>query len=282
MVTGLTKIGNETGKPVRRNKKLKDPNGCKITLIKRDPFRQAIDAVAEAHKQRVDKAFAKSLGDPEGFERRLAKLRARFDAELTLVMTELQKLVPESSSAPRRQRGGAVKNPTGEDLVQEDGYADKENRRRDRDQGSGKTRLSDESKVTGSKSRNGRLSPQREQAMQRMEEQARMQKRVGETDEQAFSRFITSDPVGREIFAEYRSSELMKVLKSVGCARDDKSVADDEDDDGMDPEAAMEACEKRVSELVARGASAAAAWDEVSLSPTFKCAKRHTVSRVDV
>jgi hypothetical protein len=57
-------------------------------------------------------------------------------------------------------------------------------------------------------------------------------------------------------------------------------AVDDEDDDGMDPEAAMEQCQKRVSELVARGASAAAAWDEVSVTPVFRCAKRFTVSRV--
>jgi hypothetical protein len=112
-----------------------------------------------------------------------------------------------------------------------------------------------------------------------LEEQTRMQKRSDETDEQAFSRFITSDPVGREMFTEYRESQLMSMRKACGCAPANMSAADAEDDDGMDPEAAMEACEKRVSELVARGASAAAAWDEVSLSSIFKSAKRLTVAR---
>jgi hypothetical protein len=188
-------------------------------------------------------------------------------------------LAPESSATPPR-RGGAVQNPTGDDLLQADGYADEESRRRARDQGSRKTRVSDQGQVTGPKGRNGRLNPRRQQVLERLEEEARMQKRGDETDEQAFARFVSSDPVGREMFAEYRESQLMGVLKACGCARDDKSAADDED--GIDPEAAMEACEKRVSELVARGASAAAAWAEVSLSPIFKSAKRHAVSRVDV
>jgi hypothetical protein len=72
----------------------------------------------------------------------------------------------------------------------------------------------------------------------------------------------------------------MDVLKSMRSASGDEAAVDDENDDGMDPEVAMEQCEKRVSELVARGASAAAAWDEVSASPIFKCAKRLTVRRV--
>jgi hypothetical protein len=41
----------------------------------------------------------------------------------------------------------------------------------------------------------------------------------------------------------------------------------DADDDEMEPEEVMEACEKRVAKLMARGDSAAAAWDEVSRSP---------------
>ena len=54
----------------------------------------------------------------------------------------------------------------------------------------------------------------------------------------------------------------------------------DAEDEVLEPNDAMEACQKRVAELVARGASAAAAWDEVSKSAVFKCAKRLTVSRV--
>ena len=81
------------------------------------------------------------------------------------------------------------------------------------------------------------------------------------------------------MFAEYRNSQLMDELKSLGCAPNDMGMVDDEDDDDMDPEAAMDACEKRGSELVARGANTAAAWDEVSLSPIFKCAKRLIVAR---
>ena len=76
----------------------------------------------------------------------------------------------------------------------------------------------------GSEGRSGQLSPQRQQAMERLEEQARMQKRGDETDEQSFARFITSDPVGREMFADYRNSQLMDVLKSFGCAPDGKSA----------------------------------------------------------
>ena len=54
---------------------------------------------------------------------------------------------------------------------------------------------------------------------------------------------------------------------------------DDDEEDWMDPDEAMEGCEKRVSELVTRGASPAAAWDEVSITPMFKCAKRLVVRR---
>ena len=42
----------------------------------------------------------------------------------------------------------------------------------------------------------------------------------------------------------------------------------------------MEACEKRVCELVVRGVSPAAAWDEVSITRMFKSAKRLKVGRM--
>jgi hypothetical protein len=40
------------------------------------------------------------------------------------------------------------------------------------------------------------------------------------------------------MFAEYRNSPLMDVLKSLGCAPNDMGMVDDEDDDDMDPVAA--------------------------------------------
>jgi hypothetical protein len=58
--------------------------------------------------------------------------------------------------------------------------------------------------------------------------------------------------------------------------------ANDVEEDRMDPDEALEACEKRVSELVARGASPAAAWDEVSITPMFKSAKRLVVRKVSM
>ena len=190
------------------------------------------------------------------------------------------------------QREGAVLSPTGEDLVQKDGYADKKSRHRARDQDSPKTRVPDQGQVTGSKGRNGRLSPQRQQAMERLEEQARMQKRGSETDEQAFARFVSSDPVGREMFAEYRGSQLMDVLKACGCARMAKdedatspSRGDEDNDDPYDgtPEEAMSEVEDEVKELCEKGISPGEAWDRVSSAniARFAVAKRHTVSRVD-
>ena len=201
-------------------------------------------------------------------------------------------------SAPAPNSGGAVENPTGDVLIQEDGYADEENRRRARNQGSGKTRVPDQAQVMGSKGRNDRVSPQRQQAMERMQEQARMQKRGDETDEQAFSRFITSDRHGREMFAEYRNSQLIGVMKSLGCAA---SVTDEESSgieenpnpprtvetepwDGT-PASALEEVEERVRELMEdEGLSEMMAYERaISEDPTrFAMAKRHTVSRRDV
>jgi hypothetical protein len=253
--------------------------GTKILL--RKCAGAAFDALVKAHKRRVDKAFMKSLGDPDAFLNRLAKLRARFDHELSIAKRELERLNTEASAPAQRQRDeGVVAESAGEDLVQADGYADREQRCRDIDQSSPKTRVPEQGQVAGFKGESDRLSPRRRQAIERMEEQARLRKRVDETHEQAFTRFIASDPLGREMFAKYRQSQLMDVLKSIGSAPGGGDAADDDDDDGTDPEAAMEQCEKRVSELVARGASAAAAWDEVSVSPIFKCAKRLTVRRV--
>ena len=96
---------------------------------------------------------------------------------------------------------------------------------RARNQGSGKTRVLDQAQVMGFTGPNEQVSPQRQQAMERMQEQSRIQKRGDETDEQAFSRFITSDRKGREMFAEYRNSQLIDVMKSLGCAA---SAADEE------------------------------------------------------
>jgi hypothetical protein len=42
----------------------------------------------------------------------------------------------------------------------------------------------------------------------------------------------------------------------------------------------MEACEKRVCELVVRGLSPVAVWDEVSITRMFKSAKRLKVGRM--
>jgi hypothetical protein len=53
-----------------------------------------------------------------------------------------------------------------------------------------------------------------------------------------------------------------------------------DEEDGSDPDAAMEACEKRVCELVVRGHTPAAAWDEVSITRMFKSAKRLKVGRM--
>jgi hypothetical protein len=78
----------------------------------------------EAHKKRVDRAFAKSLDDPAAFARRLPKLRARFEDDLALVRTEFEKMGPETSAPPPRP-GAAVENPTGEHLAQEEGYIDR-------------------------------------------------------------------------------------------------------------------------------------------------------------
>lgn len=57
---------------------------------------------------------------------------------------------------------------------------------------------------------------------------------------------------------------------------------DPDADDDMEPKEAMQACEKRVAELVARGVTATAAWDEISRSPVFKAAKRLVVSKVAI
>jgi hypothetical protein len=53
------------------------------------------------------------------------------------------------------------------------------------------------------------------------------------------SRFITSDPVGRELFGKYRSTQLMDVLKSFGCARPakDEETTSRSDGDGDDDDA---------------------------------------------
>jgi hypothetical protein len=265
--------------------------GDVVRIVLRKSAVTALDALTEAHKRRIDKAFKRSLGNPAAFAKRVAKLRARFDGELTLVKSEFEKLVPESSAAPP-QREGAVLNPTDGDLIEEDGYADEDSRRRASDRSSGKTRVSDQGHVTGSKGRNGGLSPQRQQAMERLEEQARMQKRGSETDEQAFSRFVSSDPVGREMFAEYRGSQLMDMLKACGCARLAKdedvtspSDGDEDDDDPYDgtPEEAMAEVEDEVKKLCEKGISLGEAWDRASTAniARFAMAKRHTVSRGD-
>jgi hypothetical protein len=67
----------------------------------------AIDALAEAHKKRVDRAFKKSLGDPAAFGKRLAKLRARFDGELALVRLSSRNW---PQNPPPRHRGAEAQS----------------------------------------------------------------------------------------------------------------------------------------------------------------------------
>jgi hypothetical protein len=92
----------------------------------------------------------------------------------------------------------------------------------------------------------------------------------------------------RGLHADYRNAQLRSVVKTYSpfpsrpTRSDDEDVAgaNDDEEDCMAPDEAMEECEKRVSELVARGASPAAAWDKVSVSPIFKCAKRLKVGKL--
>jgi hypothetical protein len=121
------------------------------------------------------------------------------------------------------------------------------------------------------------------------EQMGRMQARAGaafpdQDPAVAFEKYLGTAE-GRQMHADYRNAHLRSVLKSYSpypspaTRSDDADVARVNEDDGMDPDAAMEACEKRVSELVARGASPAAAWDEVSITPMFKSAKRLKVGK---
>jgi hypothetical protein len=123
------------------------------------------------------------------------------------------------------------------------------------------------------------------------EQMGRMQARAGAVfpDQDlavAFERFLATTE-GRAMHAEYRNAHLRSVVKTYSpfpsrpARSDDADVACAKDEeDGLNPDAAMAACEKRVSELVARGASPGAAWDDVSITPMFKSAKRLVVRKV--
>ncbi len=180
----------------------------KLITEEANPEGELIDRAADGHKRRIGRALRKCT-DGADFDRRVAKSRRKFDAQIEGV---LESLALEA----------AGQNPL--TVIGQEGFAKVDRARRAEDRDSGETRVPDQGQVMGSEGRSGQLSPQRQQAMERLEEQARMQKCGDETDEQSFARFITSDPVGREMFADYRNSQLMDVLKSFGCAPDGKSA----------------------------------------------------------
>jgi hypothetical protein len=88
------------------------------------------------------------------------------------------------------------------------------------------------------------LSPGKQQLYERMVEQAALQKRPDETDEQSFSRFITEDPAGRTLFNAYQSVPV--VPRST--LRADQKAA--ETDDAIEPDDDREEQDEAYGELM--------------------------------
>jgi hypothetical protein len=235
MASGLRKRGPYTLPELNRRLRKRAESGeggSPIMLVKRaDPvqtFKRAVDMHLARFKANVDAGgdIAKAR---RKYDRRVARARAAADAALTA-----PGLAERDEAARARDQGspGMMTPTTGSDAdYSPSGFRNLKT-----------TGYDEGSEDEGSDGISDSLSPGRRQVYERIVERSWMQKRDGETPEMAFSRFITDDPEGRQLFKAYKSAP--------NTDDDDTEPDDDEDDD--DDDDAMEQLNRRARKLAKR------------------------------
>jgi hypothetical protein len=278
-------------------------HGCRIMLVKRDPTLTAIDLAFADHRLAVDNAFAESVIDGTGgagFDRRAAKLRKKLDAKLREVRRDAVRPADPTDDRPSHSAG-----PDPTDVESDGAFADRDDARRFRQNASPgmATPEGDEFALSpapsdGSSDRRG---PAARQRYERMQKAASAQRRDGETDAMALSRWITDSPAGKAAYAEDRHAALTEACKAyrrgsrvapsseTGRLTDDDDdpdsaadpmPAEDQVDDDDDPEGAYRALMRKAEEVAAeRGITQAQAFEkllvarEPGLRSLVKCAR---------
>jgi hypothetical protein len=280
-------------------------DGCRVVLIKRDPVLLAIDRAFADHWLAVDNAFAESVLDRSGgagFDRRAARLRKKLDARLREVRRDADlRPADPADDRPSLSAGG---DPT--EVESSDAFADRDGARRFR-QNASPDMASPEGddfalSPAPSDGSSDRLGPTARQRYERMRKAADAQRRDGETDAMALSRWISDTPAGRSAYLEDRHASLTEACKvyrrgsrdaaspdtgrltddddDPDSAADPMPAEDQFDDDDDDPEAAYRALMRKAEWLAAeRGITQAQAFEKLlvarkpELRSLVKCAR---------
>jgi hypothetical protein len=261
-------------------------DGCRIELIKRDPLLTAIDRAFADHWLGVDNAFAESVLDGTGgagFDRRAAKLRKKLDRRLEAVRDADLRPADPAEDRPSLSAGA---DPA--DVESGGAFADRDGARRFRQNASPGMATPDGDDDALSPAPSGgssdRLGPAARQRYDQMRKAADVQRRAGETDAMALSRWITETPAGKAAYLEDRHVSLTEACKvyrrgsQVAPSSDTGRLTDDDDDaeavddptaaedqiDDDDPEAAYRAMMRKAEELAAeRGVTPAQAFERL-------------------
>jgi hypothetical protein len=179
-------------------------DGCRVMLIKRDPVLLAIDRAFADHWLAVDNAFAESVLDRSGgagFDRRAARLRKELDRRLREVRRDA---VPPADQTDDRPSLSACADPS--DVESDGAFADRDGARRFRQNASPDMATPEGDDFALSPAPSGvssdRLSPTARQRYERMQKAANAQRRDGESDAMALTRWITDTPAGKAAYAK--------------------------------------------------------------------------------
>jgi hypothetical protein len=264
---------------------------CRVMLIKRDPLLTAVDRAFADHRLGLDSAFAESVLDGTGgagFDRRAARLRKKLDARLR----EVRRGAEPADPTDDRPSLSAGADPS--DVESDGAFADRDGARRFRQDASpgmatpegDDAALSPAPSGGSSDASSDRLGPTARQRYDRMQKAANAQRRDGETDAMALSRWINESPAGRSAYLEDRHASLTETCKAyrrgsrdAGSSDTDRLTDDDDDpeavadptpaedqvdDDDDDPEAAYRAMMRKAEGLAAeRGITQAQAFEKL-------------------
>jgi hypothetical protein len=275
---------------------------CRVMLVKRDPLLLAIDRAFADHWLGIDSAFAESVLDGTGgagFDRRAARLRKKLDRRLREVRRDAVRPADQTDDRPSLSAGA---DPS--DVESSDAFADRDGARCFRQNASPgmSTPEGDDFALSPAPSdgSSDRLGPTARQRFDRMQKAANAQRRDGETDAMALSRWINDTPEGRSAYLEDRHLALTEACRvyrrgSRDAASSDtgRPTSDDDDPEAVDdpiaaedqvddddPEAAYRALMEKAEELaVQRGVTPAQAFEkllvarEPELRRLVKCAR---------
>lgn len=173
-------------------------DGCRVMLIKRDPVLVAIDRAFADHWLGIDNAFAESVLDGTGgagFDRRAARLRKKLDRRLRAVRRDAVRPADPADERPSLSTGADLS-----DVESDCAFADRDGVRRFRQNASPGMATPEGDDFALSPAPSGgssdQLGPTARPRYERMLKAANAQRRDGETDAMALSRWISGFATG--------------------------------------------------------------------------------------